>query len=836
MRQQNITMQYCEPGNHAKEAEKAIQDFKNHFISTLSTTSMTCPVKIWDKLLPQTELCINHLRPYRPNPQISAYAGIHGGSHDFRAHPIAPAGTRILIHDKPTQRQSWAPHGSPGFYLGPAMKHYRCFHVWSTSTNTTRDSGTLAWFPEGFDMPSASITDLAISAIGDLHVILQQLVQMSPASANLPQPVQPSSVAKQLVDIVNMYNTQLPNPTTHSVSPLSFSETAGIPTVQPVLSVSVQPLPTHPSAEQRVIIATPEATLHNQQEQRVPSGASRPRMSFQKPVPRTYKQNIPQHDPFPDNLLINIANPTTTAPVSPALTTSVPSAFVHAALNLDANGTPLNYQKAKKSEDAPKWEIAEAEEWQRLLDPNIMTPIQPHQQPHDRKKDTAYYNPQVKQKDKNGEIEYRVRGTIGGDRINYDGPTSAQTAAMPVVKMLLNSVISDNSKWCTIDIKDYYLGTPLPRTEYVRVPLKYIPSAIIEQYHLEPFIHNGYILFEINMGMYGLPQAGLLAQLRLMNKLLDNDYHETNTPCLFRHVSNGNTFTLIVDDFGIKYTSQAAIDHLIAVLRELYVIKINWTGDLYIGFTIKFHRDKRKVHLSMPDKIPKLLERFGKHITKGADSPAIYTPPTYGNPHQSPTSDNTPLLSDSAAKDVQGVVGSVLYYARGVDATMLPAVNDIGSSQSNPTEQVGAAKDRLLEYAARFPNNELVLHACDMILHSQSDCSYLSRSNARSVAGGIFYLGDKDAPTKINGPIHTISSIIPVVVASVGEGEYGSAFLIAREGAMLRNILEDLGYPQPPTHILCDNKCAVGIANDTVTQKRTKSIDMQFHWLRDRVR
>ena len=51
----------------------------------------------------------------------------------------------------------------------------------------------------------------------------------------------------------------------------------------------------------------------------------------------------------------------------------------------------------------------------------------------------------------------------------------------------------------------------------------------------------------------------------------------------------------------------------------------------------------------------------------------------------------------------------------------------------------------------------------------------------------------------------------------------------------LRKTLSDLGYPQPPTYILVDNEVASGIANNTIEPKRTKSIDMQFHWLRDRV-
>ena len=122
-----------------------------------------------------------------------------------------------------------------------------------------------------------------------------------------------------------------------------------------------------------------------------------------------------------------------------------------------------------------------------------------------------------------------------------------------------------------------------------------------------------------------------------------------------------------------------------------------------------------------------------------------------------------------------------------------------------------------------------------MILHIQFDASYLSRPNARSVAGAIFYLGNIGEPTLIDGSIDAYGSIIPSVVASAAEAEYAALFYAGRDGAWLRNILQSLGYPQPPTIILCDNKCAEGIALDTIKPKRTKSIDMRFHWIRDRI-
>ena len=121
-----------------------------------------------------------------------------------------------------------------------------------------------------------------------------------------------------------------------------------------------------------------------------------------------------------------------------------------------------------------------------------------------------------------------------------------------------------------------------------------------------------------------------------------------------------------------------------------------------------------------------------------------------------------------------------LYYARAVDISMLPAVTAVASEQSKPTQAVLAAAKRLIAYAASYPANEIVFSACDMILYGQSDASYLSRSNARSVAGGIFYLGNRNAPTQVNGAIVPYSSIIPVVVSSAAEAEYGGLFASRR--------------------------------------------------------
>ena len=124
-----------------------------------------------------------------------------------------------------------------------------------------------------------------------------------------------------------------------------------------------------------------------------------------------------------------------------------------------------------------------------------------------------------------------------------------------------------------------------------------------------------------------------------------------------------------------------------------------------------------------------------------------------------------------------------------------------------------------------------------MVLRVQSDASYLSRSRSRSVAGGFAYLVNHAAShTTLNGPVHAFSSIIDVVVASAAEAEYAALFHAGQVAAGLRTILLALGHNQPPTLLLSNNACAVGLSNDTVKVKRSKSIDMRYHWIKDRVK
>jgi hypothetical protein len=104
-----------------------------------------------------------------------------------------------------------------------------------------------------------------------------------------------------------------------------------------------------------------------------------------------------------------------------------------------------------------------------------------------------------------------VHLTASGNLINYPGELTTQTADLTTTKLLWNSVISANdAKYLCLDIKNFYLGTPLDHFEYMKMPIDIFPQAIVDQYNLRQHVKNGFIYLEIRKAIYGLPQAGIL--------------------------------------------------------------------------------------------------------------------------------------------------------------------------------------------------------------------------------------------------------------------------------------------------------------------------------------
>ena len=137
--------------------------------------------------------------------------------------------------------------------------------------------------------------------------------------------------------------------------------------------------------------------------------------------------------------------------------------------------------------------------------------------------------------------------------------------------------------------------TPLKRPEYVKIKLSEIPEEIIVEYKLHDLANtDSSVYIEAYRGMYGLPQAGLLANKQLEEQLNKYGYRQSKlVPGLWKHDTRSIQFTLVVDDFGVKYTRQEDVNHLKTVIEQNYTVTADWTGNRYIGITLDWDYKQR---------------------------------------------------------------------------------------------------------------------------------------------------------------------------------------------------------------------------------------------------
>ena len=884
----NIKLELTPASQHrTNKAERAIRTAKNHIISTHAGVDKDCPAYLWPHYNQQIECTLNLLR-LAPSG-TSAWEALHG-PYDFNACPIAPLGTKVVAHVPPQERATWAQHGLIGYYVGPAPQHYRCFQIWIEATKAIRISDCVEWFP--VDILNADIdAKLAALPLISLHSADFQRVEKS-SQPTPPIPTVSSPIAEKqrvpapteiqiTVDdqqqlehtprqrLNDRYFNLSPAETRHLSKPTykkigqSFSDTNDPSDTASGIIIAVvkhkksrklcykyydekifSDIPTSPKDFHYINVryALQKCKFHKVKSMLQAFAAAvsmddtfrnHGTTSMSRRKQRRQRQR-PRLEWYQTRSTLRASSAQETF----ASTNSTTEAFLAmSAVDLNADGSLLTFNSAMKGPDRLEWMNKYGEELVRLEVSGTGVFISRSAIPKGKK--IAYSNPQVKIKMKNGVLVKRVRVTIGGDKLTYIGLTAAQTAALEVIRVQLNSAVSEGAHIMCIDIENYYLGTPLEEHEYMSIPMKHIPLEVRQRYNLDQLATDGFVYMRIEKTIYGLKQAGILSQNRLVEHLAKHEYIQCQyTPCLFIHNTNGTAFTLVVDDFLIKYKDQATGDHLIKVLEELYVITVDKAlKQKYVGITIDYHKDKGYIDVSMPGYVQKALVRFQKNGIKGVNSPMVYTPPRYGLTTQTINADGPPSEPLNAAQilRIQEVVGVFLYYARAVDPMMLTAINKIGSRQATADTSILTDIDRFLQYASRWDSAKMRIHASDMQLQVHSDASYLSESKSRSRAGAFMFLGKLKPGAQPNAPLLYLSVIISTVVDSATAAEYAALFIAAQAATSLRMTLAELGYPQAATPIICDNQCAVGIANNSFTQKRSKTIDMRYHWIRDQV-
>jgi len=141
--------------------------------------------------------------------------------------------------------------------------------------------------------------------------------------------------------------------------------------------------------------------------------------------------------------------------------------------------------------------------------------------------------------------------------------------------------------------------------------------------------------------------------------------------------------------------------------------------------------------------------------------------------------DESPKLDKVGNKYVQQIAGTLLYYGRAVDPTILPVLSLIASELAAPTEQKMERVKQLLDYCASQEEAIITYNSSKMILVVHSDAGYANKKKARSCAGGIFFFLSNEPDPPNNGAILAYATIIKNGMSSPAEAEIGALYLNA---------------------------------------------------------
>jgi hypothetical protein len=190
-----------------------------------------------------------------------------------------------------------------------------------------------------------------------------------------------------------------------------------------------------------------------------------------------------------------------------------------------------------------------------------------------------------------------------------------------------------------------------------------------------------------------------------------------------------------------------------------------------------------------------------------------------------------PVLNDIDTIRVQSINGTILYYARAIDPTLLPAHNEISTCQAAHTQDTMDKCNQVLDYVATHPLAVIQYRASDMILMTDTDAAYLVLPKARSRITGHYYFTNRmDDYTQgipmANGPVLIECKTLRSVVSSSAEAETGGTFANAQNVIPMKHILETVfRHPQPEkgSPIVTDNLTSQGILIKLIKPRKSKT-------------
>lgn len=480
------------------------------------------------------------------------------------------------------------------------------------------------------------------------------------------------------------------------------------------------------------------------------------------------------------------------------------------AIPMSIYENPKSYRQAMASDQAAEWKAAMDKEIASLMKNEtwLLTPL-----PEGESVIGSRWVYTMKRDEAGNLTIHKARFVAQGFTQRF-GENVFETYS-PVMKMssfrLVMAIVAVLNLTCkAMDVNTAFLYAPIDEVIFVEQP--------------EGFRKVGpkgeKLVCQMKRSLYGLKQSP-----RNWNQVIDawlTEYGLTASsadPCIYIKRSDGSLLIIMlwVDDLIICGNNAAEIDHFKETISKRFDMKD--LGDLSNILGLKVIRDRpaRILEINQEEYIDEVLQRFGMSDCKPVGTPAE------GYLERCPNGE--------VSRDYMSLVGSLLYAAMVTRPDISFAVQALGRHLQSSSDAHWTAGKRILRYLKGTKDIGLVYgeSAHGITLKGFADADWATdKDTRRSVTGYVFELG--------GAAITWNSKLQPTVALSTSEAEYMAACAATQEAIHLRRLLGDLGFPQEgPTVILEDNMGCICMSENPVMHRRTKHIDIKFHFIREAI-
>ena len=481
----------------------------------------------------------------------------------------------------------------------------------------------------------------------------------------------------------------------------------------------------------------------------------------------------------------------------------------YTALHVAQIEEPSTLEEALNSEYSSEWKSAADAEYQSLIENDTWEMVE---LPPGHKAIDCKWVFRVKH-DENGQIE-RFKGRLVAKGFQQKYGIDYVETFSPVVRFssiraLLAFAVSKGMLIHQMDVVTAFLNGHLDEEIYMKQPEGYV----------KPGTEN--MVCHLKKSLYGLKQSSRCWNKAFQDFMLSQQFKQSDAdPCIFIRKLDGQltVVAVYVDDLILLADSADEMENIKANLSNQF--KMKDMGELHYCLGVNITRKENALHISQEQYINSILEKYNM---------------ANANPVSTPMDINVKLeKDDSYSKPVdtvlyQSMIGSLLYAAIATRPDIAHAVGALARFNSAPNETHLTAVKRVFRYLKGTANLHLQYTAVNLNIEGYSDADWASNADdRRSTTGNVFMMSE--------GAISWLSQRQPTVALSTTEAEYIALCSATQEAIWLQRLMKDLKIDSSgPMIINEDNQGAIAMSKNPVGHKRTKHIDIKYHFVREKI-